>query len=439
MVGVARASGDDRLTARPAEHGQMVPMTEKRHSLAAWFGAALLVGLLAGGYIYNLTLVQLGLPDFGTRVLGLSRGEVAWMMASLAVVTAVTAVATAVVMVRRGWISLRVKLRLAAISAAGQAALTALLGSVGDAAAMWAWMLVAGALLGAGIPAAFGLVVDLVPVRWRGWAAAAATAVAYALASTLGGDWRVDAFALLLVPPMALGALVLLVFAFWRMPFAKALSGNHANPAYGLGRYARPEGRRHLVPALLALFAIFFIDSFGFLRIVETPSYLNAAWQSGEAGDRLVIAGAHVLGALVAGVLYTHLGHRSLLGWIFAIFALVHLMYLFDVRIMGGGSQVLAMPALYALGVSLYTVVNFAIWADLSTSRNVVLLSAFGVAASAWTATFLSTALAISWNETRALEQHLEWVAALALLGLLVVGLWQAYGRAGPAPARAGS
>jgi hypothetical protein len=83
--------------------------------------------------------------------------------------------------------------------------------------------------------------------------------------------------------------------------------------------------------------------------------------------------------------------------------------------------------------------VNFAIWADLSTARNVVLLSAFGVAASGWTATFLSTALAISWNETRALEQHLEWVAALALLGLLVVGLWQAYGRAGPAPARAGS
>ena len=127
-------------------------------------------------------------------------------------------------------------------------------------------------------------------------------------------------------------------------------------------------------------------------------------------------------------MLYTHLGYRSLLGWIFAIFTLVYLMYLLDVRAMGGGSQALAMPALYALGVSLYTVVNFAIWADLSTARNVPLLSAIGVAASAWTATFLSTALAISWNETRPLEKHIEWVAALAIVGLLVVGAWQVYG-----------
>ena len=397
--------------------------------IADLFGATMLVGLLAGGYIYNLTLVQLGLPDFATRVLGLGRPDVAWMMAGLAVVTAASAIGMAVLMLRRRWTTLRPKLRLAALSAAGQALLTALLGTVGDATGLWIWMLVAGVLLGVGIPAAFGLVVDLVPVRWRGYAAAAATAVAYALASTLGGEWRAESFAALLLPPMAMGAVAMLVLAFWRMPFIKVLGQNQRDPRFGVGRYARAGDRWQLVGALVALFAIFFIDSFGFLRIVETPAYLNAAWQSADAGDRLLIAGAHVLGALVAGVLYTHLGYRSLLGWIFAIFTLVHLMYLFDVRLMGGGSQALAMPALYAIGVSLYTVVNFAIWADLSTARNVPLLSAIGVAASAWTATFLSTALAISWNQTRPLETHIEWVAALAIVGLLVVGAWQIYGQ----------
>jgi hypothetical protein len=229
---------------------------------------------------------------------------------------------------------------------------------------------------------------------------------------------------------MGIGAAILLVFAFWRMPFADVLGSHQRDARYAVGRYSGSGGQ--LVPALVALFAIFFIDSFGFLRLVETPAYLNAAWQSGEAADRVLIAGAHVLGALVAGVLYTHLGHRSLLGWIFGIFALVHLMYLFDVRLMGGGSQALAMPALYALGVSLYTVVNFAIWADLSNARTIVMLSAIGVAASAWTATFLSTALAISWNQTRPLEEHLEWVAALALVGLLIVAVVQVYGRRQP-------
>ena len=393
----------------------------------------MLIGLLAVGYIYNLTLVQLGLPDFATRVLGLARPDVAWMMAGLAVVTAVSAIGMAVVMLRLGWTSLQIKLRLVALSAAGQAILTALLGTLGDAAGLWAWLLAAGAFLGAGIPAAFGLVVDLTPVRWRGYVAAAATAAAYALASTLSGEWRAESFTSLLLPPMAVGAALLTFLGFWRMPFAAHLAENHLDPRFGIGRYAGAGERRHLVAALVALFAVFFIDSFGFLRIVETPAYLNAAWQSADAGDRILIAGAHVLGALVAGVLYTHLGYRSLLGWIFAIFTLVHLMYLFDVRVMGGGSQALAMPALYALGVSLYTVVNFAIWADLSTARNVPLLSAIGVAVSAWTATFLSTALAISWNETRPLEAHLEWVAALALVGLLVVGAWQAYGPQGSA------
>ncbi|HEX6129603.1 MAG TPA: MFS transporter [Candidatus Limnocylindria bacterium] len=397
---------------------------------STWFGATLLIGLLTGGYVYNLTLIQLGLPDFGTRVLGLPRADVAWMMAGLAVVTALTAVAVAGAMLRSGRTSFRAKLRIASVSAAGQVVLTMVLGLVGDAVGLWAWMLVAGALLGAGIPAAFGLVVDLVPVRWRGYVAAAATAIAYALAATLSGEWRAESFVALLLPPMGVGAAILLVFAFWRMPFADVLGSHQRDARYGVGRYAGAGGQ--LVPALIALFVIFFIDSFGFLRLVETPAYLNAAWQSGETGDRVLIAGAHVLGALVAGVLYTHLGHRSLLGWIFGIFALVHLMYLFDVRLMGGGSQALAMPALYALGVSLYTVVNFAIWADLSNARTVVMLSAIGVAASAWTATFLSTALAITWNQTRPLEEHLEWVAALALVGLLIVAVVQVYGRRRP-------
>lgn len=162
---------------------------------ADWFGVAMLVGLLASGYVYNLTLVQIGLPDFGERVLGMTSSDVAWMMAGLAVVTAATAVLTAVTMQRLGWTSLRAKLRLAAVSAGGQTALTAQLGAVGDAGGLWVWLLAAGALLGAGIPAAFGLLVDLIPVRWRGYAAAAATALAYALASTLSGEWRAGSLA----------------------------------------------------------------------------------------------------------------------------------------------------------------------------------------------------------------------------------------------------
>ena len=63
-------SDQARDPTRSAWSAQRVLTSRRR--IADWLGVATLVGLLAGGYIYNLTLVQLGLPDFATRVLGLS-------------------------------------------------------------------------------------------------------------------------------------------------------------------------------------------------------------------------------------------------------------------------------------------------------------------------------------------------------------------------------
>ena len=80
------------------------------------------------------------------------------------------------------------------------------------------------------------------------------------------------------------------------------------------------------------------------------------------------------------------------------------------------------MPMLYALAVSLYTVVNFAIWADLSTSDTISLNSALGVALSGWTATFLSTGLAIFWQgRGLTLERHIQIVNAMAMLLFIVM------------------
>src|SRR5690606_10950200 len=84
----------------------------------------------------------------------------------------------------------------------------------------------------------------------------------------------------------------------------------------------------------------------------------------------------------------------------------------------------LAMPILYASAVSLYTVVNFAVWADLSTPETIGRNAALGVALSGWTATFISTALAMWWQEAGlSLLVHLRLVNAVALLffvGMLV-------------------
>jgi len=69
------------------------------------------------GYYYNITLVQLGLIDLGTRLVGMSETAVSIWMASLALVTLVVAAVTGVTMDRRGWSTdLRTKLRLLSAS-----------------------------------------------------------------------------------------------------------------------------------------------------------------------------------------------------------------------------------------------------------------------------------------------------------------------------------
>ena len=90
-------------------------------------GVAGYVVLLASGYAYNLTFVQLGLTAFGRDRIGLSDAGVAVAMGGLAIATCGVALTAGWRM--RGW-SLRPKLRAAALAIAVQTALTASIGVV---------------------------------------------------------------------------------------------------------------------------------------------------------------------------------------------------------------------------------------------------------------------------------------------------------------------
>jgi len=399
------------------------------------FGYLLFVGMMATGYYYNLTFVQLGLVDLGERIVGLGQRQVALNMALLAILTCITALAVGWTMKRRGWSSrFLVKLRLAAAVVLVQTALTVAVTAVETETDFRAWIIVASLALGVGVPATFSLTVDLIPVRDRGYAAALITAIAYFVAATFSGSWRIEAFrtqALLIMVP---GALAVLALAFIPFPFLKTLARQHERPAFYQGRYLSRDPqtgslrlRRSILGLIVLMFGIYFVDSLGFLRLLDTPVYMNTAWQSPEVGIRAFIGATHVVTALIAGVLYSTMGERQLFLWIFGIFALTHFMYVFALRfpLTGNDAGTLVEPMLYATAVSLYTVVNFAIWADISTPRTISVNTAVGVALSGWTATFISTALALQWQEQGvSLVDHLNLVDALAILfflGLLLL------------------
>ncbi len=394
---------------------------------AALCGYGLFIGMMAAGYYYNLTFVQLGLEDFGTRVLGLSAAAVARDMALLALLTCVVSIAFGWWMQRRGWgRRFRLKLRLALAVVLAQAVLTLVCPLVQTEAAFLAWLAAVSLALGVGVPAMFSLPVDLIPARARGEAAALITASAYCAANLLPSAWTFEVFRSQALLMLLAGGVGLGVLAFVRHPWLEQLAGQHRRPEYGIGRFLRTAGagaprlRGRMAGMITVMFGIYFVDSLGFLRLLKTPIYMDSAWQSADFDVRLFIAGVHVIGALLAGVLYPALRLRGLFLWIFGVFALAHLQYGFHIRL-ESINAVLSMPMLYALAVSLYTVVNFALWADISTPDTIPLNSALGVALSGWTATFLSTALAIHWGEQLSLARHIQIVDALAMLCFLAL------------------
>mgnify|MGYP006278369957 CR=1 FL=1 len=389
---------------------------------ASALGFVFFVGMMAVGYYYNITFVQLGLVDLGKRLLGLSEITLALDMALMALLTSLTAIVFGLRMKRSSWgTDFKVKLRWAFSVILVQTGLTLSAPWIQSQGQLLVWILLTSLALGVGVPVTFSMTVDLIPARDRGYAAAWITGLVYGAAPAASGNWLIETFSRQMLWIMPAGVIGLGWLAFIPNPLVKVWKEQHRDPAFAHGMYSRQgtrsSHRRQVAGLIILMFAIFFVDSLGFLRIIDTPLYIHNNWLSADLGPRLLLGGVHALAAGIAGVLYTNLDLRSLFLWVFGIFALVHLMYTMETRVGPGLSISLAVPLLYAVAVSLYTVINFAVWADLSTPENISLNAALGVALSGWTATFLSTALSLQWKISgMSLERHLSLVDSLALL-----------------------
>ncbi len=315
----------------------------------------------------------------------------------------------------------RRKLQLAFGVIVLQSALTLISAWVNSEAAFLLWLTGISLALGVGVPVMFSLITDLVPVRWRGWAAALVTALAYFAAAAFSHKWRFETFRQISLTMLLAGLHAIGLLAFLRHPLLDALAAQHLRPDFAIGRFTRGGvSHKQFFGFIIAMFGTYFVDSLGFLRLLKTPLYMQSAWQSPNFDIRLFIAITHVIGAMAAGALYSSMRLRMLVLWVFGIFALTHLQYSFYIRV-EAESGVLSMPMLYALAVSLYTVLNFIIWADLSNPDTIPFNAALGVALSSWTATFLSIGLAIAWGEQLPLEHHIQIVDALAMLFFLAL------------------
>jgi MFS family permease len=414
-----------RLSALLPERADLyVEPVVKNPSARRWvplLGYCIYIGLLSGGYYYNLTFVQLGLIDLGTRHVGMSPGEVSRSIAVLAVTALATAVLAGWMMDRRGWSGdLRVKLRILFAVVAAQTALTLIAPSIASPGQLLNWVLVCSVAMGVGMPVTFSLMIDFIPIRHRGHIAAVVAGLAFFVAALYPLEWRIEEFAPVMTVLMVPAVVSLGVVSFGRFRFVDELADQRKK--FGVGRFCRPFPVRTASvgfwgPVVL-MFAVFFIDSLGFLRIIDAPAYVSTSWQSLDIDLRMFIAVSHVVGAAMAGVLYTAFGRRWLFLWILGLFAFTHLLYTFHLATAPAGiDPPLALPLFYVLAVSFYTTLNFALWPDLSTPATIGLHTGLGVGIAGWLASFLSTSLALASKEAGlSLLEHLRYVNALTLL-----------------------
>lgn len=390
-------------------------------------GYVIYIATLTAGYYYNLTFVQLGLTDLGTREIGMPPEEVSVVMAVLALLTLIVAILSGIVMDRQGWSTdLYAKFRLLFLIVLVQLCLTIASPFIATTEAFIGWIVICSLTLGVGIPVTFSFMIDFIPVRDRGYAAATVAGLSFFVAALYPIEWQIEQFSLVMSVMMVPGVLILGVLSLKQFAFIDMLAEQHKREHFGVGRFCRPAPVRTFSFALLApivlMFGVFFIDSLGFLRIIEEPIYIYTSWQSPDLNVRLFIAVMHVIGALVGGLLYTNFSRNWLFFWVFCLFALTHLLYVFDIRFGTDGTPALLLPMFYVLAVSFYTTLNFALWPDLSTPETIGIHTALGVGIAGWLATFMSTALALySEGIGLPLETHLIYVNALSLL--FVAGL----------------
>ena len=137
---------------------------------ATIFGYLLFTDMMAAGYFYNVTFIQLGLTDLCRRILQMTEERTALSMAALALLSLITALTFGSWLMKTGRsTNFRLKLWVTFGVVIGQTILTLLAAAVTSPTGLFSWIFFSSLALGLGMPATFSLTVDLSPRPDRVW------------------------------------------------------------------------------------------------------------------------------------------------------------------------------------------------------------------------------------------------------------------------------
>ncbi|MFX0103760.1 MAG: hypothetical protein ACFFCS_29630 [Candidatus Hodarchaeota archaeon] len=343
------------------------------------------LALLTANYITGFRFAQWGIPHLGQVHCGVTPNQLSFFMALMAIITCALALISGFLF-DKVELAFRKRLLIFVFCFALQGVVLLLGYYISTPGQFGIWLLVFSSILGVLVCQPFVFIFMLIPSKHRGILAGAITGSAYLIGNFSMVPWTFNG--------LLVESLVVSIPAFLFI-FLGIIKANKFNLPDFSGENSNNDenfSRRGFLILVLLMFGVYFIDSFGFMRMKE-EDYFWTIWGGSDLPIKLLIGIIHFIAALGMGYIYNKKGNRggiTVICYTFVGFALSD----FLLMLSPSGILLIISVSFYCATVSFYTVNIFALWADCSSSKNVSSRASIGIGIGGWLSSFTSTALA---------------------------------------------
>ncbi len=389
--------------------------------------------LLFSGYQIGFKFIQLGIPDLALRVVGMEERIVNISMGFMAVASCITALIASIILDK--WAPKpKTRFLMTLILAGGQAGLITLSLLITTEIQFLIWLGLFSGLLGVIFPLVMSYVFLFVKSEDRGPIAGIITAFAYLFGNLSPNPWTIQGT--LLDAIISSGpVMICIAYLIFNMDLVEKFEPADNEIHLFHGRYAlnsesqnsNANEHKFLAPLspghsfaliLLLMFGVYFIDSFGFLRVIHQNELMQYTWH-GPYSIKVLLGLVHFATAILMGLLYKKFGYRVVFLSSFVLFFIADLLFSFYPV----GSLLIFTALIYCSTVSFYTVNSFALFADCSTKKDMYKRAGIGIGVGGWLSSFLSTMVTVELFEmtsgVEGFKLHLLITSLIALAFLL--------------------
>lgn len=355
------------------------------NTLFKWFPYLFVGSMLTANYLSGVKLVQWGIPSLGRDTCAVPDAQLNLLMALMAIISCVVAI-TSGLLINKISLQFKQRLLLLLMGFAVQGGIAFVGTFISTPIQFTIWIIIFSIVLGFLICQPFVFVFMLIPSKDRGIFAGIVTGLAYLIGNFSMAEWTYIGLSMeTIVVTIPLGLLI--IYALINLKrmniydYTKEKDDKYSGPFIKTYNFAI---------IVLLMFGVYFVDSFGFLRIAKQPFFM-ILWH-GEFGVKMWLGISHLISAVLMGIIYQkrkELGPMTI--FISSLTGFIICDFLFSSNPTGAFLYIIAY--LYCATVSFYTINSFIVWADISNSSNISSRAGIGIGIGGWLSSFLSTAL----------------------------------------------